>query len=193
MCICFVICPSVSRCSSHVFHRCCCYSSGFAGIQYIWLISTSVAEYFLCEVGNKASKQPTIILSFYDTITRNMSWSSWRKNKSRCNSPFTRGVQEIYYLAGLREMYKKYFISPFTRYVQEIRYLLSTTDVQEIRYLSSTTDVQEIWYLAVYERCTKIHYLAVLRDVCKKCVTPLPMTEVQKKTISRRLREMYKK
>ena len=25
--ICFVICPSVSCCSSHVFHLCCCYSS----------------------------------------------------------------------------------------------------------------------------------------------------------------------
>jgi len=24
----FVICPSVSCCSSHVFHLCCCYSSG---------------------------------------------------------------------------------------------------------------------------------------------------------------------
>ena len=28
LCICFVICPSVSCCSSHVFHLCCCYSSG---------------------------------------------------------------------------------------------------------------------------------------------------------------------
>ena len=28
LCICFVICPSVSCCSSHVFHHCCCYSSG---------------------------------------------------------------------------------------------------------------------------------------------------------------------
>ena len=26
--ICFVICPSVSCCSSHVLHLCCCYSSG---------------------------------------------------------------------------------------------------------------------------------------------------------------------
>jgi len=26
--ICFVICPSLSCCSSHVFHLCCCYSSG---------------------------------------------------------------------------------------------------------------------------------------------------------------------
>ena len=26
--ICFVICPRVSCCSSHVFHLCCCYSSG---------------------------------------------------------------------------------------------------------------------------------------------------------------------
>ena len=28
LCICFVICPSVSCCSSHVFHLCCSYSSG---------------------------------------------------------------------------------------------------------------------------------------------------------------------
>jgi len=28
LCICFVICPSVSCCSSHVFHLWCCYSSG---------------------------------------------------------------------------------------------------------------------------------------------------------------------
>jgi hypothetical protein len=28
LCICFVICPSVSCCSSHIFHLCCCYSSG---------------------------------------------------------------------------------------------------------------------------------------------------------------------
>ena len=28
LCICFVICPSVSCCSSHVFHLCCCCSSG---------------------------------------------------------------------------------------------------------------------------------------------------------------------
>jgi hypothetical protein len=27
LCICFVICPSVFCCSSHVFHLCCCYSS----------------------------------------------------------------------------------------------------------------------------------------------------------------------
>ena len=27
LCICFLICPSVSCCSSHVFHLCCCYSS----------------------------------------------------------------------------------------------------------------------------------------------------------------------
>jgi hypothetical protein len=28
LCICFVICPSLSCFSSHVFHLCCCYSSG---------------------------------------------------------------------------------------------------------------------------------------------------------------------
>ena len=28
LCICFVICPSVSCCSSHTFYICCCYSSG---------------------------------------------------------------------------------------------------------------------------------------------------------------------
>jgi len=28
LCICFVICPSVSCCYSHIFHLCCCYSSG---------------------------------------------------------------------------------------------------------------------------------------------------------------------
>ena len=28
LCICFVVCPSVSCCSSHIFHLCCCYSSG---------------------------------------------------------------------------------------------------------------------------------------------------------------------
>jgi hypothetical protein len=42
--ICFVICPSVSCCSSHAFHLCCCNSSGvpyfnslnFATIQQRW-------------------------------------------------------------------------------------------------------------------------------------------------------------
>ena len=28
MCTCFVICPRVSCCSCHIFHLCCCYSSG---------------------------------------------------------------------------------------------------------------------------------------------------------------------
>ena len=28
LCICFVTSPNVSCCSSHVFHLCCCYSSG---------------------------------------------------------------------------------------------------------------------------------------------------------------------
>ena len=40
----FLICPSISCCSSHVFHLCCCYSSGipcfnspsFAAIQQYW-------------------------------------------------------------------------------------------------------------------------------------------------------------
>ena len=38
LCICFVICPSVSCCSSHIFHFCCCYSSGVP-----WLNSPSFA------------------------------------------------------------------------------------------------------------------------------------------------------
>ena len=33
LCICFVICPSVSCCSSHIFHLCCCYSSGIPGFN----------------------------------------------------------------------------------------------------------------------------------------------------------------
>ena len=34
LCICFVICPSVSCCSSHIFHLCCCYSSGVELFNY---------------------------------------------------------------------------------------------------------------------------------------------------------------
>jgi len=54
-------------------------------------------------------------------------------------------------------MYKKYDIS-------RLRKMYRKHDISQ-----STRDVQEM------------HYLDVLRDECKKYVTPLPTTEVQKK------------
>ena len=55
LCICFVICPSVSCCSSHVFHLCCCYSSGvtcfnspsFAALPYNKTARASVLYNFI--------------------------------------------------------------------------------------------------------------------------------------------------
>jgi len=58
LCICFVICPSVSCCSSHIFHLCCCYSSGvpcFNGPRFSTMLyklknfrKQIVIEYIMC-------------------------------------------------------------------------------------------------------------------------------------------------